>query len=82
MKDFLLNIRTRFGDPVALIAELWINFYIYGSNLPLDVRQNYVLFVQAQIRPLINYFGIDQAIFRTIVEEYKAWLQSQGQTLH
>jgi hypothetical protein len=80
MNEFLNDIQTKFGTSGVVIAEMWVNFYMFSHEAE-DIP-SYINFVKTQMAILINHFNIDAKTFNKIVKTSELFLEKADQTIH
>jgi len=82
MNEFVTSIRTRFGDGAALVAELWLRFYLFGIDTEARESPDYRDLVKAQMTTVTKHMSLSASVFKTIINESDTFAQTYGQTLH
>jgi hypothetical protein len=76
------SFQKRYGDGAALVAEIWINAFIYGDKHNVNHTHAYANLIKSQIKALTRYFNVSPSVFKIIVEESRSYVIRHGQTLH
>jgi len=82
MDEFVASIRTRFGDGAALVAELWLRFYLFGVDTGAEASPEYRELIKLQIATVTKHMSLSASVFKIIINESNSLAQTYGETIH